>query len=254
MIKFPRHHAGFFSCCSLRLHAIVDFVNSHKTLPDVVDSSEYYQMYSKDNTDVTFDYFKHYDTCHVSILHPILYSESYQFTPYSQLQHNAITPLIEKYFSPSDRVNETVKTLEEKYNIDYENTVAIYYRGTDKYFETQLASFDDFYRQIVNTITTYPKIRLLIQTDSMPFLEYIKDKNLNILVIDENRTSSTNTGIHHAQSTQTNHEDMFQFLSTVLIISKCKHIICSSGNCSIWMILYRGHVQNIQQYLNGTWY
>jgi hypothetical protein len=151
-------------------------------------------------------------------------------------------------------VNETIKKLEVKYNLDYENTLAIYYRGTDKGCETRLASFDDFYTQITNMITTNPTIRLLIQTDSTPFLDYIKDKKLDIVVIEENRTSSTNRGIHNEESSKTNYEDMIHFLSTVLIISKCKHVICSSGNCSIWMMLYRGHVQNILQYLNGTWY
>lgn len=51
-----------------------------------------------------------------------------------------------------------------------------------------------------------------------------------------------------------NYYQMFYFLSTVVIISKCKYIICSSGNCSIWMMLYRGNGKNIIQYLNGTWF
>ena len=39
-------------------------------------------------------------------------------------------------------------------------------------------------------------------------------------------------------------------LATFLILSKCKHIIMSSGNCSLWTIYYRGNADNIYQYLN----
>ena len=83
----------------------------------------------------------------------------------------------------------------------------------------------------------------------------INEKNLkNIIIIDENRTSYTSKGIHYEQSLSTNYYDMLNFLSTIIILSKCKYIICSSGNCSIWIMLYRGHNKNVIQYLNGNWY
>ena len=43
-------------------------------------------------------------------------------------------------------------------------------------------------------------------------------------------------------------------MSNGVIISKCKYIICSSGNCSIWMMFYRGNNKNIIQHINGSWY
>ena len=33
------HNAGFFSCCSVKLTKIVEFINLNKKLPDSVDSS-----------------------------------------------------------------------------------------------------------------------------------------------------------------------------------------------------------------------
>ena len=57
MIKID-HNAGFFSCCSVKLNMIVDFIHSNKSLPDIVDSSKQFILYKNDkNIDITFDYF-----------------------------------------------------------------------------------------------------------------------------------------------------------------------------------------------------
>jgi hypothetical protein len=44
------------------------------------------------------------------------------------------------------------------------------------------------------------------------------------------------------------------YLAITIIMSKCKYVICGSGNCSIWIMLYRGNNKNVCQYLDGTWY
>jgi len=43
-------------------------------------------------------------------------------------------------------------------------------------------------------------------------------------------------------------------LSSVLIMSKPKHVICTSSNVSMWIILFRGHSSNIHQYLSPKEY
>ena len=53
---------------------------------------------------------------------------------------------MKKYFSPSVEINEIVNNIENKYNIVHDNTIAVYYRGPDKYKETKLAKFDEFYK------------------------------------------------------------------------------------------------------------
>ena len=37
-------------------------------------------------------------------------------------------------------------------------------------------------------------------------------------------------------------------LAITIIMSKCKYIVCTTGNCSIWIMLYRGNVDNIFQF------
>lgn len=43
------------------------------------------------------------------------------------------------------------------------------------------------------------------------------------------------------------------YLAITIIMSKCKFILCSSGNCSIWIMYYRGNCKNVFQYLNDKW-
>lgn len=52
----------------------------------------------------------------------------------------------------------------------------------------------------------------------------------------------------------TNYKSSKDYLAITIIMSKCKYIICGSGNCSIWIMFYRGHAEGVHQYLNGLWY
>ena len=51
-----------------------------------------------------------------------------------------------------------------------------------------------------------------------------------------------------------NIEDSAQnFLAIMIIMSRCKHLITSAGNCDLWISLYRGHTDNLIQYNDGEW-
>ena len=74
-----RHNGGFFSCCSGRLHHIIKFINLHKKLPNIVDSSEQFKLYKKNNDkkDITFHFFKDYNEINLNkIINKIDYCET----------------------------------------------------------------------------------------------------------------------------------------------------------------------------------
>jgi len=77
--------------------------------------------------------------------------------------------------------------------------------------------------------------------------------NKNIIIINENVTSYNDIGVHHESTNSENYIQMFNLFATFLIISKCKYIICSSGNCSLWMIYYRENTINVHQNINKKW-
>lgn len=145
MIKIT-HNAGFFSCCSVKLEKIVNFINSNKILPGNVDSSNQFRWYKNDNhRDITFHYFENYNNAtDVNIIHPINYLNNHQFKNYSDLDYKCITPLIKKYFSPSVEINEIINNIENKYNLLYENICILFYRGNDKNKETKKCGYDEY--------------------------------------------------------------------------------------------------------------
>ena len=51
-----------------------------------------------------------------------------------------------------------------------------------------------------------------------------------------------------------NYEFSKKYLAITIIMSKCKYIICGSGNCDEWIMFYRGNNKNVIQNLNGTWH
>lgn len=99
-------------------------------------------------------------------------------------------------------------------------------------------------------------IKILIQTDTAQFVDYINSKFINssqLIIFNEIDTSYTNTGSHFENTPEQNYQNISYLFASILIISKCRYIICSSGNVSYWIALYRGNAINIYQNLNKTW-
>ena len=155
VINYTSYGHGFFSCCTNKLIDIVDYINSNSKIPDNVDSSSSFLIYKPNTEDVTYTYFEHYEKNELSFNKTINFDHNYQLTDYSYLDYDNIIPLIKKYFSPSKQIIDITKNIVDKYNIDYDNTIAVYYRGTDKQHETQTPSFDDFYTKIDNLSGSY---------------------------------------------------------------------------------------------------
>lgn len=261
------HNAGFFSCCSVKICIIIQYFTTNKKLPNEIDSSGLFDMYKVDiKKDITYDFFEMYSNKNIKILYekyiPIDIM-NFQFDNYKNVDYMYIIPFVEKYFSPSQKIIDIRNYLLLKYNIDTENCLGLYYRGTDKYTETQLDSFDSYYNKLIKIIDMQldKNIQIIIQTDTSQFLEYINEKfnnenntyRKNIIIIEENSTSYTQSGIHNEKSRDENYIDIQYLYATFLIISKCKYIICSSGNCSIWMMYNRGCAKNVYQNLNKEW-
>ena len=258
MIKIT-HNAGFFSCCSVKLNQITDYINSNKKLPDIVDSSHQFAWYKNDynNGDITFDYFENYNNItDVVIVYPINYIHTYQFTNYSNLDYKNISPLIKKYFSPSVKINEMISTLEEKYTLMYENICVLFYRGNDKNTETTKCSYNEYLHYANKILQQNPKIVFLIQSDETEFIEYMTNRfpNNSFYFKDEIRHMKKCNNTVDKVMKSTAYDFSKKYLAITIIMSKCKYVICSSGNCDIWIMFYRGNNTNVIQYLNGSWY
>ena len=254
------HDSGFFSCCFVKLYNIIEFYKKNNNLPVKVDSSALFNMYKYDNNkDITLDFFEDYNNINVRVdyrKNQKIINWDEQFYNYKNVDYPAIIPFVKKYFTPSKKIKTIYNNLLVKYTIDVDNCVGLYYRGTDKSIETQLDSFESYYNKLIEIINknTNNNLKIIVQTDSAPFLDYMNTKNLNnTIIINENSTSYTKRGIHNEKSQYENYTDIQNLFATFLIISKCKYVICSSGNCSIWMMYYRENAKNVYQNLNKKW-
>ena len=163
-----------------------------------------------------------------------------------------MTPIINKYFSPADNIKNNIKFIENKYNIDnYQNICVLFYRGNDKATELIiLIDYDDIVIKARSLYNNNNNIRFLIQSDEKEFINimtqefpnnsfYFKDEirvinktaNLSVDKIDKN------TNLYYSQ----------YYLAITMIMSKCKYIVCNTGNCSLWITLFRGNMDDVYQ-------
>jgi len=248
------HNFGFFSCSTMRLHYLIDYFHENKALPVIFDSRDCYGWYKPDNNssiDITFNYFKHYDEIPETIEYKrrINYKEWFQFKSYNQLDYEGTIPFIRKYFSPSDKILKIIKTMEEKYNLDYENICVLFFRGNDKVTEVELPSYEEYINYGKYVLNLYPNIKFLIQSDETEFLNTMANHFPNHIIFKDE--------IRHIQDKSTTVDKVFKesnfhysmnYLAITIIMSKCKYLIVNSGNCGIWIMFYRENADNVIQF------
>ena len=254
MLKIT-HNAGFFSCCTIRLEDIKNYFNTHKKLPEIVDSSEQFKSYKQpgniadmtpvffDTTDVDIQYNKEIEI--------VPAGNEQQFTNYKLINYTDILPFVEKYFVLSSLIQENIKQLEKKYNIDYKDLCVVYYRGLGKSWETNISPYEEY----INKAQEVGGKRFLIQTDESEFLDYASKSLSNSFHFSEMPTVSRNfsDSVPDVEQCLSQHDRIkhsINFLSIVKIMSKAKNVIVYSGNVSYWMCLFRGNASGVHQYLN----
>lgn len=239
-------YAGFFSCCFIRLCEIINYFNTHRKLPDKVFGNDLFQMYKTPETskeDWTEHFFIDEKTMNIDIPYktPIRVSEAdeeTQFSDYSKINFKRIAPLIERYFTPSRQVFEKLQQLKQKYKLNPSEFCGIRYRGTDKVQETNKPSYEDFIMKAREYKILNPNTPFLVLTDEPEFLVKFKKEFQNVIAFEE-----TNTTINSLETAQ-------WYLAAIYAMSKCRNIICTSGNGELFMSFYRGGADGIIQYLN----
>jgi hypothetical protein len=253
------HNAGFFSCCSVKLSMIIDYINLNKKFPCNVDSSEQFEWYKPDTTlDITEDYFLHYNDVENIYLDPsvnIDYHWGYQFINYSDLNYGNIIHIIKKYFSPSNNITDIIKNIESKYNLQYDNICVLFYRGNDKNTETKICGYEEYINYGNQILKENPNIIFLIQSDETEFIELCLNTypNNSFYFKDETRHMKKCNSTVDIVMKDKNYIYSKYYLAITIIMSKCKYIICGSGNCSIWIMFYRENAKNVYQNLNDQW-
>ena len=250
------HNAGFFSCCTVKLNKIIHYFNYYKQLPLILDCSKLYEYYKLNNEhDLTTEYFEDYNI-NKSILYKnnIDFSYTYQFINYKLLCYDKLNSFVSKYFTPSKDVLLMIQKIEKKYKINYENICVLFFRGNDKKTETRLSNYNDYIVLAKERLKENSNIRFLIQSDETEFIEKMLSVFPNSFYFkDEIRHMSKQNNTVDKVMTKNILLYSKYFLAITIIMSKCNYVICGSGNCSLWIMLYRNNNKNVYQYLNDTW-
>ena len=256
------HNSGFYSCCTVRLNSIIGYYNTHKKFPDKVDSSIQFAQYKTNiNEDISHLFF--IEDLNItekdvrSIEDKKICDWVEQFCSYkNQSRLDELKPFIQKYFTVTECIKTFVHYFENKYNINYNNICAVFYRGNDKIIETNQPSYEEMFNKATEIYNNNKNIQFLVQTDVTEFANEFKNKFNNVIHFNEIPTISNNnlSAVQYCVLPEYRLQSILLYNAAIQIISKCKYVICTSGNGELWIMLYRGHTEGVHQYLKTKEY
>jgi hypothetical protein len=235
------HNAGFFSCCTVRLEAILDYFRSFQRAPRVVDSSQQFAWYKRNPLeDATPQFFKTREDVEIPWTGlPVRVTDvaqEQQFSDYSKLNYPDLKPFVERYFTPSDEIVQLIDQIERSSPVPFGDICSILFRGGDKKIETVQPSFAEVVLKAVQLRLKHPQLRFLVQSDEPDFLEYA-----------QRELEGTCFFVSGPRSDPMMHISLY--LASIIVISRSRFVISTSGNGEMWVRLFRGHAQGTQQFL-----
>ena len=252
------HNYGFFSCCSVILHFVIEYCNIYKELPEKIDSSGSFGWYKPEDkeSDVTYDYFEPQQSNDIATI-MMQFTHTDQYIEYTKLNYVLLEPFVRKYFTPNMHIRQIVSTIEQKYDLPnrYDDICVLFYRGNDKRTESELCTYEMVIEKARFIQEKNPNVLFLIQSDETEFIERMTETFPNSFYFkDEIRHINSQLDTVDKCMAEMNCEFSKKYLAITIIMSKCRYIVCGSGNCSLWIMLYRNHANNVIQFKEGTWY
>jgi hypothetical protein len=253
---------GFFSCCTIRLKAIYDFLRIEKRLPVTFDYSTQFVNYRSDeSSDLESLFFADPNSITANIE---LYKDSVEWhdwiSNFDYLENlktiGELYQFVDKYFRPSQTIQKVIRDFEIESSIDYSNTVAVCYRGNDKCNETKIASHDVFISKAEDILKENPNVRFLVQTDETEFKDAFLKRFPENSFYNKNLKTMNHTPdwvIHLCIDKSERTSLGVNILAMVNVMSKCKWLITHTGNCSFWIVLYRKNFDRVYQMINNKW-
>jgi hypothetical protein len=230
------HDCGFFSNCSVLLEEI-----QRMDGPFQIDTTGSFSMYRSDpTTDVYEKYFQPSTKAQVDKVH---FDRWMCARDYTQLPLERFLPSITQWFTFRDFVTERSFSLQAKYGVDPDRTLAVFYRGTDKKTENPLEDPQTIARLVNKLAAGYDSV--IVQTDDQSIYEHlVREIDRDVIVFSELPRYSSDSDPH--TSLQFHDPELLEdFLSAVLLITRCKTVILTTSNVSLWIALFRGRTKGL---------
>lgn len=221
----------------------IDVVNSFTCLGMKLGEDFYEKTFSPYNGELTFE--PNNEILHIGHL---------QFTDWKLLPKR-IFDFVQKFFKL--RIDKHLFFI-SKYKINAEKTIYLCYRGNEKCKETTIGSYEEYISEVKKIQKENKDYEVLVQTDETEFLEYCFAHLDNVKYFNElptRKKDKTHTVYYSINKQGLDKFDFaINFISSLYLGSKCKYVVTHTGNCGIWIVLYRGSSLGVSQYLNGKWY
>ena len=244
---------GFFALCTHSLRALTQSYPSEKYLTvnwpkqnvwrnkDQIGKN-LFELYFHPNPNVGLHSLDNVPPIHQSLI-------------YEDLNFQKLNPYIQNYFLPSDIVKAKLQEFERRYNIEYENTIGLCYRGTNKWIEIAQIQPEYYVQEVKRLVTMDPGLRILIQTDQQQIRDrFVRALGERAFFLSELPVSSSPNPVHVMSETErgiSNFELGVRFLAAVTILPKCHYTITHTGSVGLWTYLFRGTPRNACQLKPG---
>ena len=242
------HHAdGVFSCFTIRLEAILDYYNTFKRPPALIDSSRQFAKWKEmRHGDISDAFFRQDElVCIPEYTSPVKTTterDEQQFSDYSKLNFVDLQPFVAKFFAPSAWISERLQAINSQFPSLSEDFCGVLYRGTCKKLETKQPSHFEFVYKVHEFKQKHPGVKFLIQTDEPTIFAAL-----------ERQLGHNNCFIVPIQGS-TKLATVTNYVANVQALAKCKHLITTSGNGEFWLRLFRGSNHNSAQWLSPKEY
>ncbi len=175
---------------------------------------------------------------------------------YEDLEFEKLSPYIQNYFLPSDIVRARQEEFVRKYSIDYENTIGLCYRGTDKWLEIAQIQPEYYVQEVKRLLNKNPSMRIMVQTDQKQIRDqFVRALGERAFFLSELPVTSSSIGVHNMSDSErgiSNFENDQRLLAAVNILSKCRYTITHTGSIGLWTYLFRGTPRNACQLKPGA--
>lgn len=264
------HDAGFFSCCTVLLNRILSHAGANGGELPSVDATGTFGWYKppggegRDGRELFFQRFEPSDGSPSAPVRWVDWDEDdddEQFCDLARYNFAALAPVLAAYFTPDARIDAIQTALRSKYGIDYQRTCVLFYRGNDKARESVPCDYGEMVDRALAATADRPDTAFWLQSDETEFLSFARDRltrqgprsDRSPAVItmdggDIRHMSSRDDTVDHLDRAS-NFEYACKFLAIARMMARCRQVVCTSGNVSSWVALFRGSARGMVQHL-----
>ena len=230
------HDHGFFSNCSVLLESIQQTEG-----PIAIDTTPSFTMYKSDPAEDV--YTRYFQASSEKNERRIFFPAWLCAYCYTSMPLRRFSQSMRQWFTFKDFVVERSLELQELYGIEPASTLALLIRQTDKSTENPLVHPDDIARYVNRIAGKYQTV--LLQTDDQSVYEHLaRSIDHKVTVISELPRFAPDQSPHLSGQFR-NAELLTDFLGTILLISRCKRVILTTSNVSLWIALFRGNKKGL---------